>query len=290
MADADTDRLAEDYRRLRDDVGAVWILRDALRVTGSDALAFLDGQLSQDIKALAVGASVDSLLLQPHGKVVAMLRVTREDGDAFVLDTDAGFGDSVVERLERFKLRTKATIERDPDWKCVAVRGPRAHEVASGVVVDWPGLAGVDIIGHDPRVPADVPLVGIDAYEVARIEAGVPVMGRELTDETIPAEATGVVERSVSFTKGCFTGQELVARIDSRGGNVRRRLCGVELSATSVPATGSELVADGAPVGVITPAACSPRTGAVVALAYVARKVELPAAVDGGVVKGLPLS
>ncbi len=68
MADADTDNMAEDYCRLRDDVGAVWIARDALRVTGPDALAFLDGQLSQDINVLAVGASADSLLLQRRAR------------------------------------------------------------------------------------------------------------------------------------------------------------------------------------------------------------------------------
>jgi folate-binding protein YgfZ len=283
--------LRAEYDALRGDVGAVWLGRDALRVTGPDALVFLDGQLSQDIKALPVGEAADSLLLQPQGKVVALLRVFREADDAFILETDGGFGATVIDRLERFKLRTKATIEAVPEWRCLAIRGPRAHAVADGLSVDWPGLLGVDLVGPDVTAPDGVLLCSAEAYEAVRIEAGVPVMGRELTEQTIPAEATGVVERAVSFTKGCYTGQELVARIDSRGGNVARHLRGVELATTAPPAPGAELQDNaGAVVGVITSAAVSPRTGAVVALAYVTRKVEPPADVVGGVVKALPLA
>ena len=283
--------IAADYAVLRAEAGAVWLARDALRVAGPDALAFLDGQLSQDIKALAVGGAADSLLLQPEGKVVALLRITREAEDAFVLDTDGGFGDLVIERLTRFKLRTKATIEQLPDWRCLAVRGPRAHDVASGLAADWPGLPGVDIVGPDVTVPAGVTVCSAEAYEAARIEAGVPLMGRELTEQTIPAEATGIVERAVSFTKGCYTGQELVARIDSRGGNVARHLRGVELAGDEMPVPGTPLLdAAGATVGTITSSAWSPRTNAAVALAYVARKLSPPADVAGGVVKELPLA
>jgi folate-binding protein YgfZ len=231
------------------------------------------------------------LLLQPQGKVVALLRVTRVSDDEFILDTDAGSGAAVIERLERFKLRTKATIEPVDQWRCLAIRGPRAHEVAGGLAADWPGLPGVDIVGPDPVIPDGVALCAVEAYEAARIEAGVPKMGRELTEQTIPAEATGVVERAVSFTKGCYTGQELVARIDSRGGNVPRRLLGVELEGDAVPEPGTALQnAAGTSVGTITSAARSPRTGGVVALAYVSRKVEPPADLPDGVIKSLPLA
>ena len=136
------------------------------------------------------------------------------------------------------------------------------------------------------EAPAGVPGRSADAYEVARIEAGVPVMGRELDESTIPAEA-GVVDRSVSFTKGCYTGQELVARIDSRGGNVPRRLRGVVVGdGDAVPPVGAVVHADGKDVGVLTSVARSARLGAPVALAYVRRAVEPPAEVelrwDGG--------
>ena len=114
------------------DLVAAWIERDVIRVSGPDALTFLDGQLSQDLKALEVGASADALLLQPQGKVVALLRVQRLADDEFVMDLDGGFGALALERLERFKLRTKATLEAVDGWRCLAVRGERAHDARTG--------------------------------------------------------------------------------------------------------------------------------------------------------------
>jgi len=165
------------------------------------------------------------------------------------------------------------------------VRGPSAHRMAAGADADWPGLEGVDVIGDDPVVPDGVRLCDLESYEAVRIEAGVPVMGREIDEKTIPAE-TGVVDRAVSFTKGCFTGQELVARIDSRGGNVPRHLRGVLVGTNVVPPVGAVIEVDGKPVGGLTSVAESLERRAPVALAYVGRAVEPPADVtltwDGG--------
>ena len=97
------------------------------------------------------------------------------------------------------------------------------------VPFQWGGLAGYDLLGADPVAPDGAVAVSQDDYEAARIEAGFPRHGAELDERTIPAEA-GLVEASVSFTKGCYTGQELVARIDSRGSNVPRHLRGLLLS------------------------------------------------------------
>jgi tRNA-modifying protein YgfZ len=272
--------LDDDYRILRESAGAVDLPRDFVRVAGPDAATFLQGQLSQDVAGLAVGASAWALLLQPQGKVTAFLRVLRVGDEELVLETDAGFGPAVIERLNRFKLRVKADL--DPlDWKCVAVRGPRSQEAAEGgtgtvVVADWPGLPGADLVGATVAAPPGVQTVSLEAYEAVRIEAGIPVMGRELDEGTIPAEA-GIVDRSVSFTKGCYTGQELVARIDSRGGNVPRRLRGLVL-AGAAPA-GATLRAEGKDVGEVTSVALSPALGTV-ALAYVRRAIEPPDEVE----------
>ena len=248
-----------------------------MRVAGPDAAKFLQGQLSQDVLALGAGTSAWSLLLAPQGKVVALLRLTTVTGDEFVLDTDAGWGQTVIDRLNRFKLRVKADVEAMEGWRCLAVRGPDAHVAApAGADADWPGLPGVDLIGPDVEAPDGARPCSLEAYEVVRIEAGVPVMGRELNESTIPAEA-GIVDRSVSFTKGCYTGQELVARIDSRGGNVPRRLRGLVLTGDTPPPPGATLHVDGKDVGVVTSAAYSPGRGAAVALAYVRRAVEPPA-------------
>jgi len=232
-------------------VGVLELPRDFVRVAGPDAMKFLQGQLSQQVD-VAVGASGWTLLLQPQGKVVALLRFHRVAADEYLLDTDAGWATVVVERLNRFKLRVKADIEVLEGWRCLAVRGPGAHEaVPTGdgglaLPADWPGLPGVDIVGPADEVhaPEGVPEVAPEAYEAARIEAGVPVMGRELDESTIPAEA-GVVDRSVAFDKGCYTGQELVARIDSRGGNVPRRLRGIVVTGDGIPPVGATVRADG---------------------------------------------
>jgi folate-binding protein YgfZ len=293
--------LTADYLAFRREAGAVWLPRDFVVVSGPGATTFLQGQLSQDIAALAAGGSTWALLLQPQGKLVAFLRVLREGDDRYVLETDAGYGPVVIERLNRFKLRVKADIE-PLAWRCLAVRGPKAHEVAGDergaaaasvqVVADWPGLPGVDLVGEDPQPPEGVRLCSLDAYEAVRIEAGIPVMGRELDESTIPAEA-GVVERSVSFTKGCYTGQELVARIDSRGGNVPRRLQGVIVGTNVLPPPGASLRAGQngeKDVGRLTSVAESLDRRAPVALAYVGRAVTPPADVtvvwEGGSAPG----
>jgi tRNA-modifying protein YgfZ len=281
--------LEADYRHLRHDVGAYRLARDVVAVHGADAAAYLQGQCSQDLDPLEVGGVLDTLLLAPDGKVEVLARVTRTAAETFHLDTDGGFGDVLVGRLNRFKLRSKLEIE-PTDWTCVALRGPRARGVeglSAAVVapVDWNGWEGVDLLGPAGtlEVPPSVPWCDGPAWEAARIESGVPVMGRELTGGEIPA-ATGTVERAVSFTKGCFTGQELVARIDSRGAAVPHRLLGLVLEEPADPEliVGSDLLLPDKerPVGRVTSAAQCPGLGALGALAYVHRSVAVPGRVQ----------
>jgi len=275
-----TNDLSGDYRAMRDSAGAVVLAHDFLRAAGPDVEGFLQGQLSQDVSGVPVGGSTWALLLQPQGKVVAFLRVLRLGDEEFVLETDASFGPAVIERLNRFKLRVKCDIA-PLDWTCLAIRGPQAPEAARAgvghpVVADWPGLPGVDLVGDKPAAPPGIPMCTDAAYEAVRIEAGIPVMGREINEKTIPAEV-GVVDRSVSFTKGCYTGQELVARIDSRGGNVAHHLRGVVVRSEALPPVGADLQVDGKSVGALTSVAMSPGLGAVVGLAIVHRAVEPPA-------------
>ncbi len=265
---------------LRRGLGVAVVPRDFVRVAGADAVSFLQGQLSQDVAAVGVGGSAFSLLLQPQGKVDAFVRLTRVAADEIVLDTDAGWGEAVLTRLQRFKLRVRCEVE-GLDWRCLAVRGEQsaaAPPTPSGtwrVLAETPGVAGFDLVGPSPAPPEGATRVAADAYEALRIEAGVPRMGAELDASTIPA-AAGVVERSVSFTKGCYTGQELVARIDSRGGNVPRRLRGIVVAANVLPPPGAAVVAEGREVGSLTSVGESLERRAPVALAYVQRGVEPP--------------
>ena len=261
--------------------------RDAVRVAGPDAVSYLQGQLSQDIEALAVGSSAPSFVLQPAGKVDAWVRVTRTGDDEVVVDVDGGHGDALVARLRRFLLRTKADV--DPlDWRTVALRGPGAAAAVPAAGEDavvapagWPGVDGVDLLGGAVEPPAGVPEADASSFASLRIRSGVPLMGSELTDAIIPAEAVEhIPDPAVSFTKGCFTGQELVARINSRGGHVPRRLRGLVFGAGDVPRVGAAVVVDGADVGTVTSAAAAAGTGGPVALAYVRRGVTPPAAAE----------
>ena len=273
---------------------AVHVVRDTLRVTGPDAATFLQGQLSQDVDALAVGTSTWTFVLQPQGKVDAWARLTKTAADAFLLDLDAGHGSALDARLSRFKIRTAAEIERS-EAPCVLVRGgdvPRADvpEGAMRLPVVGPAVGGYDLLGTS-EVPEGVPVRGPEAHDAHRVVHGIPAMGRELDGDTIPAEVgQWIIDASVSFTKGCFVGQELVARIDSRGGNVPRHLRALLLS-EPVPA-GVPVVSDG-PDSVVTTVAGSPDHGDV-ALAYLGRRVEPGSTVQvGGVpaqVAELPLA
>jgi folate-binding protein YgfZ len=291
-----------EYHALRSTAGVHLLPRDVIRVSGPDAASYLQGQCSQDVEALAnAGAAgsgtapitADALLLSPQGKIDGYLRITRLGDDEFILDTDDGFGESAIARLERFRLRVKVEFELVP-WVCMAIRGPAALGAVIGrpllvLPVEWPGLAGVDLLGPGPEggladwVGDQAVRCGDPAWEAARIEAGIPVNGREVTEGSIAAEV-GLVDRAVSFTKGCFTGQELVARIDSRGSNVARRLSGVVIedlpTTMSVPVGADVWTADQEhQVGHLSSVAWSPGSQSSVALATLHRRVTPPESV-----------
>ena len=258
---------------------AVWLGRDVMTASGPEATDFLQGQLSQDVLRIVQDQSAWSFVLSPQGIIDALVRVTRVAGDDWVIDTDEGWGDALVQRLNRFKLRTKVDIERVA-WRALGLRGAGARATtadgAAVVVPAWPGVDGVDVIGEELSVPAGWDVVDGSVYESARILSGMPRMGAELDEKTIPGE-TGIVSLTVSFTKGCYTGQELVARVDSRGGNVPRRLRMMRLTAPVAP--GTELLLEaGAAAGTVTSVAPD-GVGGWVALGYTKRGVEVPGTV-----------
>ncbi len=282
------------YGALHDGAGARVVDRDVLSVSGPEAGTYLQGQCSQDLAPLGVGDTTETLILSPQGKVDAWARVTRTGEESFVLDTDPGCGPAARGRLERFRLRTKVNIE-PLDWTCLSVRGPAAaHDRRSAgaelvLAVDVPGWSGVDLLGPvraDGRgvtswVSAPVVWCDEEAWDAVRIEAGEPMGGREVTESTIAAEV-GLVGRTVSFTKGCFTGQELVARLDARGSKVARRLCGVVVAGDEAPPVGAAVwTSDGShEAGTLSSVAWSTGRGAFVALATLHRRVTPPETVE----------
>jgi len=269
--------------------------RDVVRIWGPDAVAFLQGQCSQDVAALAVGTSSHTFVLQPQGRVDAWARVTRTATDEVLLDTDEGAGQALHDRLARFLIRTKAelSVEERP---AIAVRGADAPrgDLPAGVLrlpVVGPGVEGYDLVGAGATLPDGVAPMDLDDLRAHDVVHGVPAMGRELHESTIPAEiGDWIVAESVSFTKGCYVGQELTARIDSRGGNVPRRLRAVVCEG---PIADGDVVEAEGPPATITTAAVSPEHGPV-GLALLGRAVEPGTAVRvggvAGVVRELPLA
>ena len=185
--------------------------QDELTVTGPDAMTYLQSQIAQEIRQQAVGESQWTLVLEPNGKIVALARVTRTEAETYVFSVDAGFGQQLEARLNKFKIRVKA----DMALTLAEVSGPS------------------------------------DEYEAKRIDAGWPKMGAEIVPgETIPG-VTGLTAVAVNFEKGCYPGQELVERMDSRGAQAPKSLRIVDVSAgTELGETVQD--ADGNDVGTIT--------------------------------------
>ncbi|MEQ1873312.1 MAG: hypothetical protein ABL953_06255 [Ilumatobacteraceae bacterium] len=235
-------------RRIRCDTDKVfWAVypRDVVQVAGPDAATFLQSQLSQDIRPLAVGESAWSFLLQPTGKIDVLLRIWRDGEESYVLDTDEGYGSAMVARLNRFKIRVKAEVVELP-WSCIALRGDGAS--SSDGLNSWGG--GRDVLAAAPSAPAAANPGTSDDLLAARIDAGWPAMGSEIVPgETIPGE-TGVVDVAVNFKKGCYPGQELVERMDSRGAAPPKSLQRVSVAAGV--GVGDAYMIDGASVGVVT--------------------------------------
>ena len=211
-----------------------------VRVAGPDAEDYLQRMVSKDVAALDVGASCDALLLTPKARVIAPLVVLRRADDDFLLITEPELGERVLRELMRFRFAAKVEIE------------PEEHE-------SWLVVGGGEMVDERPEGEE----VDEAEYERWRVAEGVPRWGREIDETILPAEA-GLTETHVSFTKGCFPGQEPIARQRYRG-KVNRRLRVLRVEGEP---SGEELVLGEKVVGRITSRAGDR------ALAYV--RVEVP--------------
>jgi folate-binding protein YgfZ len=193
--------------------------RDVITATGTDARTYLHSQLSQDVAGMRVGETRQSLLLQPTGKLDGIIRVTCVEGETFVLDVDSGCGEVVLARLNRFKIRVKAELSLGREsW--VAIRN--AQTPIPGSIPAW-RCDGSAVDLRSEIAPTEFKQGSTSDYEQARIIAAWPTMNTDVTETSIPAE-TGIIDEAVSFTKGCYPGQELVERMDSRGSIAPRQL------------------------------------------------------------------
>jgi folate-binding protein YgfZ len=224
-------------------------------VAGADAADFLQRMVSNDVEALAPGEACPALLLTAKARVIAPLVVLRRADDDFLLLTEPGLGEVVRVHLTRMRLRAQCEIEPEEHESALVFGGD------DGFTTDWPGARETLDAGLEPTLSEE-------ELELLRIENGVPRWEREIDDRILPAEA-GLDETHVSFSKGCYPGQEPVARLHFRG-HPNRGLRVVELD--EEPEFEAPLLLEGREVGRVTSAARR-ADGTVVALAYVRTEV-----------------
>jgi folate-binding protein YgfZ len=212
--------------------------------------------VSNDVEALQVGDGCPALLLTPKARLIAPVVVWRRGEDDFLVLTEPELGEPVRALLTRMRLRAKCEIEPEEHSSTLVFGG-------EGIATDFPGA--VEVLDS-----AVAPTIDGEELERRRVEAGVPRWGRELDDRILPAEA-GLDATHINFGKGCYPGQEPIARLHYRG-KANRGLRVLELA--DVPPYDAELVHDGKVVGRVTSAVRRP-DGSVVALGYV--RVEVPA-------------
>jgi folate-binding protein YgfZ len=291
-----------------------------LRVTGPDRREWLQGLLTNDISVLTAGRGCYAAYLTPQGRMLGDMRVF-DRGDEVVLDVVADARDVLISRLDQFIIMEDVVLEDVSEATgCVSVVGPRAAATLAHIVgvdpatlttldeyahvpVTFEGAAGFcastrefGVEGHDVYLPApqstrlfdrlrdlDVPALDADVVTTARVEAGRPRYGVDMDEDTIPLEA-GIEDRAISFTKGCYVGQEVVIRVLHRGqGRVARRLCRLVSEAPAdVPmadmpwAAGVEIRAGGRAVGRLTSVCASPQRKRLLAIGMVHRDATAP--------------
>jgi folate-binding protein YgfZ len=303
LVPADYGDMAAEHRAVM--TGAGVIDRSMLgkaTVTGRDRAAFLQGMLSNDVKALQPGQGCPAAFLDAVGKVVSLL-VAYALSDRILLELPAGSTEKFLQAIDKFLISEKAEFESSDDaYAILSLQGPKAGEVlarASGTALDLAPYAHAEVAvgGAAVRVtrraeavtpgfhcwvaPEAAPAlwkafreggavpVGADASETLRLEAGIPAYGVDVDEGVILPETR--LEALVSYTKGCYIGQETVARVKYRG-HINRGLSGLVLDGETVPSPGDPIFAEDKDIGRVTSAVRSIALGRPIALGYIRRE------------------
>jgi tRNA-modifying protein YgfZ len=278
-----------------------------IALTGADRAAFLHALLTNDIALLAKGRGVYAAYLTPQGRMISDMRVI-ETGSRMLLNVERDVAAPLADRFERLIFSEDVQAKDVTDELAgIGVHGPSAarmiqHATAASVAdlanqYDNITSGSMSIVredrlgvpGYDVYVPkADAGAIrsrlieagavetSAETEETLRIEAGRPRFGVDMNTDTIPLEA-GLEDRAISFTKGCYVGQEVIIRVMHRGhGRVARRLVSLVLPDGAVPARGDTIRSGDHSVGEITSATASPKLGAALALGYVQRQFAAP--------------
>ncbi|MCS6926374.1 MAG: aminomethyltransferase family protein [Candidatus Binatia bacterium] len=300
-----------EYRAVREHAGLLDLtFRTQVCVTGTDRVSFLQGMLTNDIKALTPGSGCAAALLTEQGRLVADLRVYALD-TSFLLDVDVRAQASMLETLSRFLVADDVELEDlHAQWVTLALQGPLAAQVlqACNIVPPGPqefqhqeaevadttvriikasdtGEDGYELLVPSPQAESvwttllqrgarwGLLPVGLTALNILRIEAGIPWYGIDMDQERLVLEVG--MAHAISFTKGCYLGQEVVERATARG-HINRKLSGLRIQGHIPPLSGDKLYHGSHEVGWITSAVVSPRFGHPIALGYVRREYLSP--------------
>jgi tRNA-modifying protein YgfZ len=283
------------YRQLREECGLLdRSERGKIAVAGPDAAEYLQGQLTNDVEALEPGEGQYAALLDRKGHMRSDMRVLRTDAEEILIDTEPLAREAVLRHLTMYSIGREVTVTDVSEERAIlSLIGPRSVEVAGTAALpenacEETSVAGVGCLAAGTRNGIDLVAAGADrerlreallgagavevsaaAAEILRIESGVPRFGAEMGAETMPAEA-GIVEDAVSFTKGCYIGQETVARLHYKG-RPNRHLRGLRLSGPAEP--GATLRLGEKEVGRLGSAGVSPALGPI-GLAILRREAE----------------
>jgi folate-binding protein YgfZ len=305
---------ASEYRHAREGAALFDVSdRGRIEAIGAEAASFLHNLCTNEVRNLPAGGGCEAFLTTGQAKIVAHLfidHVRYSDGrDSYWLDTDPGTGPAVATHLDRYLISERVELfDRSEEFVQFHVAGARAEQVLrdafrsalpdlregqNAVVLldgvecqirrhDPLGLPGYDVlcaganaatvreaILHAGAVPA-----GPGVYETLRVEAGMPRYGVDMDETNMPPELSRT-ERTISYTKGCYIGQETIARIRTYG-HTNRSLVGLRLSGEGTVPVGSKMLRDGQEVGKVTSSVVSPLVGAPIALAVIRRGSEAP--------------
>jgi folate-binding protein YgfZ len=305
---------AAEYNALRDAAGVMDLsFRSRLCVLGADRQRFLNGQVTNNVKDLQPGQGCYAALVNSKGKMESDLNIFCLENE-LLLDFEPGLSERVAARLEKYIIADDVQIvDVAPLYGLISVQGPGAGAIARSALpqtsipeaiyqttsyqderlgeiylANHPRMGSS---GYDLFVPADRlldamrlftetagqhggRLCGWQAFEMARIESGIPRFGVDI-DETNLAPEAGIESRAISYTKGCYIGQEVIARIRTYG-QVAKRLCRLEIDGEELPRRGDKLFREGKESGYVTSAVFSPALKMNIALGYVRRECNAP--------------
>lgn len=298
----------EEYASVRNNVGITDLShRGKLRLSGKEHVKFLQGMLTNDIVKLEEGKGLYATFLTPKGRMISDMKLYRES-DSLLLDLEPGLNEKVRDLLVKYRLSYKANVEDVTESLCLlSIHGANSRRLIQKTLnEEIPELNEYEFLrkemngsqaliaranrtgeeGYDVFIPTEgvktaweslaenrkefgLKPVGLDAMDILRIEAAIPRYGVDMDENTIPLEAG--LDHAINYEKGCYVGQEVVARIKWRG-HVNRCLAGFEIEGKNLPADGDKIRQGEREIGYVTSSTFSPTLNKIIALGYIRRE------------------